>query len=59
MSDMNSARVLSLRRNAPSIEEVMVDAPGFCTPRIVMHWCLRGVEGNESQLELSTSESER
>ena len=45
MSDMNSARVLSLRRNAPSIEEVMVDAPGFCTPRIVMHWCLRARGG--------------
>lgn len=40
MSAMNSARVLSLRRNAPSIDDVMVVAPGFCTPRIVMHWWL-------------------
>lgn len=38
MSDMNSARVLSLRRKAPSIDEVIVVAPGFCTPRMVMHW---------------------
>lgn len=33
----NSERVLSLRRKAPSMAEVMVVAPGFCTPRIVMH----------------------
>ena len=34
---MNSARVLSLRRKAPNMDDVMVAAPGFCTPRIVMH----------------------
>lgn len=37
----NSARVLSLRLNAPSMADVMVVAPGFCTPRIVIHWWLR------------------
>lgn len=34
---MNSARVLSLRRKAPNMDDVMVAAPGFCTPRIVIH----------------------
>jgi hypothetical protein len=29
---------LSLRRKAPSMDEVIVVAPGFCTPRMVMHW---------------------
>lgn len=33
----NSALVLSERRNAPSMADVMVVAPGFCTPRMVMH----------------------
>ena len=40
MSVRNSARVLSERRKAPSIAEVTVLAPGFCTPRIVMQWWL-------------------
>lgn len=45
---MNSARVLSLRLNAPSIDEVMVVAPGFCTPRMVMHWWLAGEKGRSA-----------
>jgi hypothetical protein len=33
----NSALVLSMERKQPSMEEVTVTEPGFCTPRIVMH----------------------
>jgi hypothetical protein len=37
ISARNSARVLSLRRKHPNMDDVMVVAPGFCTPRMVMH----------------------
>ena len=37
MSDKNSARVLSLLRKAPSIDEVIVVALLFWTPRMTMH----------------------
>lgn len=40
MSVRNSLLVLSDLRKAPSIADVTVVAPGFCTPRIVMHICL-------------------
>ena len=36
----NSLRVLSDLRKAPSIADVTVVAPGFWTPRMVMHMCL-------------------
>ena len=38
---MNSERVLAFSRNSPSMVEVTVVAPSFCTPRIVMHMCLK------------------
>lgn len=37
MRARNSALVLSLLLNAPSMDEVIVVAPGFWTPRMVMH----------------------
>lgn len=37
MSVRNSSRVFCCVRKQPSIQEVVVIEPGFCTPRIVMH----------------------
>lgn len=56
MRARNSALVLSLRLNAPSIAEVIVVAPGFWTPRIVMHWWLLSVE-NGGQISLASDSS--
>jgi len=39
----NSSRVFCCVRKQPSIHEVVVIEPGFCTPRIVMHkWLYTG-----------------
>ena len=38
---INSERVLAFSRNSPSMVEVTVVAPSFCTPRIVIHMCLK------------------
>lgn len=40
----NSSRVFCWVRKQPRIVEVTVVAPGFCTPRIVMHMWLRASE---------------
>ena len=40
---MNSALVLSEFLNAPVMLDVIVVAPGFWTPRIVMHWCVASI----------------
>ena len=40
MSVRNSSRVFCCVRKQPSMQDVTVTAPGFCTPRIVMHMCL-------------------
>jgi hypothetical protein len=37
MSVRNSSLVFCCVRKQPSIHEVVVIEPGFCTPRIVMH----------------------
>jgi hypothetical protein len=37
MSVRNSSRVFCCVRKQPSMHEVVVIEPGFCTPRIVMH----------------------
>lgn len=37
----NSSRVFCCVRKQPSMHEVVVIAPGFCTPRIVIHKCLK------------------
>jgi hypothetical protein len=37
----NSLRVAALLSKQPITELVMVDEPGFSTPRITMHMCLR------------------
>ena len=43
MSVRNSSRVFCCVRKQPSIHEVVVIEPGFCTPRIVMHkWLYTG-----------------
>jgi hypothetical protein len=36
----NSSLVFARFRIAPSIQLVVVTAPGFCTPRITMHMCV-------------------
>ena len=41
MSVRNSSRVFCCVRKQPSMHDVTVDDPGFCTPRIVMQRCLR------------------
>jgi hypothetical protein len=57
MSVRNSSRVFCCVRKQPSIHEVVVIEPGFCTPRIVMHkWLYTGTVGwtwdvNESAVE--------
>jgi hypothetical protein len=40
MSVKNSSRVFCWVRKQPIMHEVVVIAPGFCTPRMVMHMCL-------------------
>ena len=40
MSVRNSSRVFCWVRKQPSIHDVIVAAPGFWTPRMVMHMCL-------------------
>ena len=40
MSVRNSSLVFCCVRKQPSIQDVMVADPGFCTPRIVIHRCL-------------------
>jgi hypothetical protein len=46
MSVRNSSRVFCCVRKQPSIHEVVVIEPGFCTPRIVMHkWLYTGTAG--------------
>ena len=55
MSVRNSSRVFCCVRKQPSMHEVVVIEPGFCTPRIVMHkWLdagtarkVRGTVGGE------------
>jgi hypothetical protein len=43
MSVRNSSRVFCCVRKQPSMHEVVVIEPGFCTPRIVMHkWLYTG-----------------
>ena len=36
----NSSRVFCCVRKQPSMQDVTVDEPGFCTPRMVMQRCL-------------------
>lgn len=41
MREKNSERVAALDLKQPVTELVMVHDPGFSTPRITMHMCLR------------------
>ena len=42
--ERNSSRVFAWSRKQPSMQLVIVVAPGFCTPRMAMHMCLRSEE---------------
>lgn len=41
INERNSSLVFAWSRKQPSMQLVIVVAPGFCTPRIAMHMCLR------------------
>lgn len=43
----NSSRVFCCVRKQPNMQEVVVMAPGFCTPRIVIHKCLERGTGRK------------
>ena len=42
VSVRNSSRVFGSSRNVPSMQLVMVEEPGFCTPLITIHMWLNG-----------------
>ena len=47
----NSSRVFCCVRKQPSIHEVVVIEPGFCTPRIVMHKWLNTGTGRKGAVK--------
>jgi hypothetical protein len=47
-------------RKQPSIQEVVVIEPGFCTPRIVMHkWLYAGTAGKAGRRKVAGRTSGR
>ena len=51
MSVRNSSRVFCCVRKQPSMHEVVVIEPGFCTPRIVMHKWLNTETGRKGAVK--------